>query len=76
MDNRYFLLGETVPIMVTHSENGHKVGAYVPRSECRELVCKVTYLSKIERSYEVEEIDKTAFNTHCREYWEKRGVPK
>jgi hypothetical protein len=76
MENRYFLLGETVPIMVTYSESGHKVGAYVPRSERRELVCKVTYLSRIERSYEVDEIDEAAFAAHCQQFWDKRGVPE
>jgi hypothetical protein len=76
MENRYYLLGETVPIMVTHNANGHKDGAYVPSSERRELVCKATYLSRIERSYEVDEIDEAAFAAHCHQFWDKREVPE
>lgn len=62
--------------MVTHNANGLKDGAYVPSSERRELVCKVTYLSRIERSYEVDEIDEAAFAAHCQQFWGKCGVPE
>ena len=74
MENRYYLLGETVPIMVTHNADGNQNGAYVPSLERRELVCKVTYLSRIERSYEVEEIDEAAFAAHCQKFWDSREV--
>lgn len=75
MQNRYYLLGETVPIMVTHNADWNQNAAYFPSLERRELVCKVTYLSRIERSCEVEEIDRAAFASHCQKFWDGRAVP-
>jgi hypothetical protein len=57
----YFLLGESVPVRVAFNEKGLKIGAEVPNREKGELVQDATYLSRLERSFEVEKITEQQF---------------
>lgn len=61
MTYQYFLLGESVPVRVAFNDKGMKMGAEVPNHEKGELVQDATYLSRLERSFEVEEITEEQF---------------
>lgn len=61
MTYEYFLLGESVPVRVAFNEKGLKIGAEVPNREKGELVQDATYLSRLERSFEVEKITEQQF---------------
>lgn len=76
MKYRYFLLGDTVPIRVGYNENDHAFSAEVPDREKRELAMKVTYLSRVEQSMEVDKIDRQGFERHCKRFWDDRGLPE
>ena len=58
---QYFLLGESVPVRVAFNDKGMKMGAEVPDREKGELAQDATYLSRLERSFEVEEITEEQF---------------
>ena len=58
---QYFLLGESVPVRVAFNDKGMKMGAEVPNREKGELVQDATYLSRLERSFEVEKITEEQF---------------
>ena len=58
---QYFLLGESVPVRVAFNDKGMKMGAEVPNREKGELVQDATYLSRLERSFEVEKITEKQF---------------
>lgn len=58
---QYFLLGESVPVRVAFNDKGMKMGAEVPSREKGELVQDATYLSRVERSFEVEKITEEQF---------------
>ena len=64
---KYYLLGDTVPVRVAFNDKGWKMGAEVPDRQRGELAQKATYLSRLERSFEVEEITKEQFNQYCEE---------
>ncbi|MEZ5813839.1 MAG: hypothetical protein R3E13_03840 [Alphaproteobacteria bacterium] len=57
----YFLLGESVPVRVAFNDKGMKMGAEVPNREKGQLVQDATYLSRLERSFEVEKITEQQF---------------
>ncbi|MCP5244907.1 MAG: hypothetical protein H6937_02605 [Burkholderiales bacterium] len=57
----YFLLGESVPVRVAFNDKGMKMGAEIPNREKGELVQDATYLSRLERSFEVEKITEQQF---------------
>lgn len=61
MTYEYFLLGESVPVRVTFNDKGMKMGAEVPNREKGQLVQDATYLSRLERSFEVEKITEQQF---------------
>lgn len=61
MTYEYFLLGESVPVRVAFNEKGLKMGAEVPNREKGQLVQDATYLSRLERSFEVEKITEQQF---------------
>ncbi len=61
MTYEYFLLGESVPVRVAFNDKGMKMGAEVPNREKGELVQDATYLSRLERSFEVEKITEQQF---------------
>lgn len=61
MTYEYFLLGESVPVRVAFNEKGLKMGAEVPNREKGQLVQDATYLSRLEKSFEVEKITEQQF---------------
>lgn len=61
MTYEYFLLGESVPVRVAFNDKGMKMGAEVPNREKGQLVQDATYLSRLERSFEVEKITEQQF---------------
>lgn len=61
MTYQYFLLGDSVPVRVAFNEKGLKMGAEVPDRDKGALVQDATYLSRLERSFEVEEITEEQF---------------
>lgn len=61
MTYQYFLLGESVPVRVAFNDKGMKMGAEVPNREKGQLVQDATYLSRLERSFEVEKITEQQF---------------
>ncbi len=74
MTYQYFLLGDTVPVRVAFNANGLKMGAEVPSREKGTLIQDATYLSRLEHSFEVEEITEEQFWQHCeRIYARKRA---
>ncbi len=64
----YFLLGDTRPVRIAYSERGFKMGAETPDRETGELKIEHTLMSRIEQSWEVEEIDAETFEKLCRAY--------
>ena len=66
MSYRYFLLGDSVPVRVVFDARGQKIGAETPDPRTGQLVARVTLLSRLEQSYEVEEISETEFRRRCR----------
>ncbi len=58
---RYFLLGNSTPVRVSYNREGLKIGAEVPDENMGSLRIANTYLSKIEQSGDVEEIDESEF---------------
>lgn len=62
---KYYLLGDTLPVRVAFNDKGQKMGAEVPDRERGGLAQKATYLSRLERSWEVEEITEEQFNQRC-----------
>lgn len=58
---QYFLLGDTVPVRVAFNAKGLHMGAEVPSREKGTLVQDATYLSRLEHSFEVEEITAEQF---------------
>lgn len=69
---KYYLLGDTVPIRVSFNDKGHEMGAQVPNKAKGELVYDGTYLSRIENSYEVEEITAEDFDRRCSEVFSRK----
>ena len=76
MKTEYFLLGEVTPVRVRFNEVGHRFAADVPSREKRELAVKVTYLSRLQRSFEVDRITEVEFWQHCSALWDKWGTPE
>ncbi len=67
---QYFLLGDTVPVRVAFNAKGQRMGAEVPNREKGTLIQDATYLSRLEHSFEVEEITQEQFREYakpCRE---------
>lgn len=62
---QYFLLGDTVPIRVAFNAKGQRMGAEVPNREKRTLIQDATYLSRLEHSFEVEEITQEQFREYA-----------
>ena len=62
---KYFLLGDTVPIRVSFNEKGWKFDAEIPDPENGGLIHRVTYLSRIEQSFEVDELTREQFEEHA-----------
>lgn len=62
---QYFLLGDTVPIRVAFNTKGQRMGAEIPNREKGMLVQDATYLSRLEHSFEVEEITQEQFREHA-----------
>ena len=58
---QYFLLGDSVPVRVAFNDKGMKMGAEVPNQDKGELIQDATYLSRLEKSFEVEEITEEQF---------------
>jgi hypothetical protein len=58
---QYFLLGDTVPVRVAFNAKGQRMGAEVPNRDKGTLVQDATYLSRLEHSFEVEEITPEQF---------------
>jgi len=71
---RYFFLGNSVPVRVTLSAKGLKMGAEAPDPETGRLVIKNTLLSRLEQSPEVDEIDKAEFDRLCEEFYIKKAT--
>ncbi|MBH5322239.1 hypothetical protein [Aurantiacibacter sediminis] len=76
MRYEYFLLGNSVPIRVVFNVEGRRIGAEVPSREARELVKDATYLSRLDHSSEVDQIDKDQFERHCERVWSKYGLER
>lgn len=70
MTYRYYLLGNTIPVRVACHETGLKMGAEVPSKEEKALVQDATYLSRLEHSFEVDEITEDQFAARCRSIFE------
>ena len=68
---KYYLLGDSVPVQVVFNARGHKVGACVPDRETRSLKIAHEYMSRIEISYEVDEIDAATFEALCQRYYDR-----
>ena len=62
---QYFLLGDTVPVRVAFNAKGLRMGAEVPNREKGMLVQDSTYLSRLEHSFEVEEITQEQFRARA-----------
>lgn len=69
---KYFLLGDTVPVRVTFNERGLKMGAETPDPEVKDLKLNMSMLSRLEQSYEVDEIDHGRFDALCNEIYSKK----
>lgn len=76
MKFRYFLLGNSVPIRAVFNDEGHRIGAEVPSREARMLDKDATYLSRLDHSMEVDEINQEDFERHCKRVWDTRGIAK
>jgi hypothetical protein len=63
--HEYYLLGDTVPVRVTLGRTGTPIGAEVPDPETGELVIKNTVMSRLDQSWEVEQISKERFEELC-----------
>jgi len=73
---KYYLLGERVPVRVTLNTKGWKVGAEVPDAQTGMLVIDHRYLSRIEQSPEVDEIDEAEFHRRCDEFFQRKRQPQ
>jgi len=63
---KHYLLGDTVPIRILIAKsNGLKAGAQIPDPTTGKLQIANTYLSRVEESPEVEEIDEAEFHRRC-----------
>ena len=63
--HKYYLLGERVPIRVTLDSRGLKMAAEVPSAQTGLLTIDNRYLSRIDQSPEVEEIEESEFQRRC-----------
>ena len=72
----YHLLGDSVPVRVAFDQRGLKMGAEVPDAIQRRLVHANRYLSRLETSYEVEEIDEARFLALCEAIYERAGIER
>ena len=72
----YRLLGDSVPVRVAFDQRGLKMGAEVPDAIQRRLVHAHRYLSRLETSYEVEEIDEARFLALCEAIYERAGIER
>ncbi len=72
---KYYILGSAVPVRVVFTEHEGrplKRGAQVPDTETQSLKYDGKYLSRIETSYEVEEIDEKRFSAACAEIYARK----
>ena len=70
---KHYLLADNVPVRVLYAvSDGLKAGAQIPDIETEQLVYAHTYLSRIETSSDVEEIDEDTFNRRCEEIFLKK----
>ena len=74
MTYRYYLLGETVPVRVAFNETGLKIGAEIPSRDKQTLIQDATYLSRLEHSFEVDEITEDQFAARCLTIYERHSV--
>jgi hypothetical protein len=73
---RHYLLGRSVPVRVTLSQDNRKMGAEVPDPATGSLRLANTYMSRIAESWEVEEITAQEFARHCAEIYERHRAAK
>lgn len=72
---KHYLLGNTVPVRVLISDSrGLIAGAMVPDKNQGKLVHDGTYLSRLEQSWEVEEITEEEFERLCEEKYAKKNL--
>ena len=69
---RHYLLGENVPVRVLIAKSdGLKAGAQIPDPATGKLKYAHEYLSRIEQSYEVEEITEAEFQQRCQKIFSR-----
>ena len=72
---KHYLLGNTVPVRVLYADSdGLKAGAMVPDENQGKLVFTNSYLSRLEQSWEVEEITEEEFERLCEEKYAKKNL--
>lgn len=74
MTYRYYLLGDTIPVRVACHETGLKMAADIPSRDKQTLIQDATYLSRLEQSFEVDEITEDQFAARCRAMYERHSV--
>jgi len=70
---KYYLLGEDIPIRVAFDTNKRKMGADIPDIETGSLIKRAAYLSVVETSPDIEEIDKETFDKLCLGHYQKKN---
>ncbi|MCA1494965.1 hypothetical protein I6F11_29505 [Ensifer sp. NBAIM29] len=70
--SKYYLLGNSVPVRVIFPKSsGLKAGAIAPDIGTGELTWRHELLSRLEQSYEVEDINRETFERLCHAFCEK-----
>lgn len=71
---KYYLLGDSVPVkLFLAADTGLKAGAQIPDGARGQLRFAHDYMSRLEQSPEVTEIDEETFNNKCAELYAKKN---
>jgi hypothetical protein len=69
---RYYSIGSSNPVRVVYDANGLKIRAETPDQSSGSLKINMLMLSRIEISYEAEEIDRDRFEALCAAIYAKK----
>lgn len=74
--SKHYIIGNSIPVRIRYNEDGLRMGADVPDRASGELIKDATYISRVDTSFEVDDITEKVFVKCCKQFYANQKIER